>query len=244
MTGPPIQCFSGELGELRFYPEYWQTAVRVSDREIALSLPVGCTIGACPIEFGQPLTIFDRNDMSTTADDVATVFKYAGPDPAANVKSPIFGMVASEAKQVLQPDGTLGAFLSYTEHTYDGRPFQLVTTGNETRQASFDGLPQLQQPTSAALHVTTATTYDSNCPGRVCNRHRPAWQGDHDLVGRNLHIRIVRDQCAEPDVADKILDAWTIRCSRKSRRARARTGSSHCKVTMERSRPRSMPTMR
>ena len=167
VTGPPIQCFSGELGELRFYPEYWQTAVRVSDREIALSLPVGCTIGACPIEFGQPLTIFDRNDMSTTTDDVATVFKYAAPDPAANVKSPIFGVVASEAKQVLQADGTLGAFLSYIEHTYDGRPFQLVSAGNETRQASFDGLAQVQQPNSAALHVTTATTYDSNCPGRV-----------------------------------------------------------------------------
>ena len=168
VTGPPIECFSGELGELRFYPQYWQTAVRVSDREIALSLPVGCTIGACPIEFGQPLTIFNRNDMSTTADDVATVFKYAGPDPAANVKSPIFGMVASEAKQVLQPDGTLGAFTEL-HRAHLRRPAVPTRHRRERDTAGLIRyrLPQLQQPTSAALHVTTATTYDSNCPGRV-----------------------------------------------------------------------------
>src|SRR5262249_19687985 len=132
--------------------------------------PPGCKFidpqhpgNVCPADFGQVRHTYNRNDMSTVADDVASEFEYAAPASPSSM----LGLVSTEARRVLLPDGSLGSYLSYAEHRYDGLPVGQVTLGNDTETAQFDAAaPSSTRPVGALLGVKTASTYSTQCPGR------------------------------------------------------------------------------
>jgi RHS repeat-associated protein len=156
-AGRAASFFTGEIGEVRVYPEAWKDPPRVTDLETQLQL----TNVTAP-DFGQPLRVLSRNDLARGDDDVVKEFRYAQPVGASSIR----GVVSSEAQRELKPDGTSGTFLTFRTIEYDGLPFGQVFAANETRSSQFDGMPQSTQPTS--LRVITRKRYeDLNCPGVV-----------------------------------------------------------------------------
>jgi hypothetical protein len=122
-------------------------------------------------DFGQPLRILARNDVATQEDDLATEYQYA----ASAAPTPIFGLVASEAKRaLLADDATSGDFLAYNEKNYDGLPLGQSTAGNPTRVAQYDG-PSPVAARPATLRIATRYEYlDSLCPGHISKTTDPA----------------------------------------------------------------------
>jgi len=156
-SGLAPNFFTGEIGELRVYPEVWRNAPRVTDMETQLQL----TNRAAP-DFGQPLRVLSRNDLASADDDLVKEFRYAAPVGTSVLRA----VVSSEAQRELNPDGTSGKFLTYSTTEYDRLPLGQVSAGNETRRAQFDGTAQSTQPTS--LRVVTGKRYeDPSCPGHV-----------------------------------------------------------------------------
>ncbi len=165
--GMPERCFEGVLGELRLYPEFWSTAPLVTDLETRISLQT-CQFdaGACPHDFGQARTVWNRNDLAVAGDDVGSDYEYAQTQTGA-AGSQIYGLISTEANWAPRPDGSPAEYLSFSAHWYDGQTNGLATIGNETKLARFDGLAQLPRPTPGSLQVTKQTSYDTSCPGRV-----------------------------------------------------------------------------
>jgi RHS repeat-associated protein len=152
------KCFTGNIGEVRIYPEAWTVAPRVTDDEKELQLT-----DQSRADFGQPLRVLSRGDIATSADDVVTEYEYASPVSPSRA----FGNTSSEASRLLQSDGSSGNFLSYTQRFYDGLPYGQVSAGSLTQTAQFNGAEETaNRPTD--LPVVSKTEYgDATCPGRA-----------------------------------------------------------------------------
>jgi YD repeat-containing protein len=161
----PIQCFSGEIGELRVYEQAWPRAPRVTETRSELQLA-----NSARADFGRPLRVLARNDLVRADDDVVSEYTYA-----STASSPtVLGLVASEATRELRPDGTGGAYLGYTQHAYDGLPVGQAARGNETSTAKFDGPATTSAPPAPTqLRVKTTRQYDPACPGLVAKLTDP-----------------------------------------------------------------------
>ena len=159
-SGAIERCFTGELGELRVYPQYWKTAPRITDAETDLKSLTGCkfdnSLAPCPFDFGQKNIVYTRNDIATADDDIATEFHYAAPKTGVGAtRSGVLGLVSNVATWIPKEDGTPAEYLNASAHWYDGQAFGYATDGNETRVSQFDGLAQGQAPPLASLHIST-----------------------------------------------------------------------------------------
>jgi YD repeat-containing protein len=166
-AGTAVDCFAGDLGELRIHPEAWDIPPRVTDSEARTQLS-----DQTRADFGMTLRELERHDMARNDDDLATEYEYARPSSAAGPR--VLGLVATEAKRVLLADGeTSGNYLEFTRHEYDGLAAGLVSHGNETSTARFDGPSEVTQPPQP-LRVRTLRSYDPACPGLVKTVTDPA----------------------------------------------------------------------
>jgi RHS repeat-associated protein len=152
------RCFTGEIGELRIYPEAWQHPPRVSDSESVLELNVSKD------DFGQRLRVLERFDLATPDDDVVTEYTYASPSGTRRVQ----GAISTETQRVLGSNGvTPGHYLGYAEYAYDALAVGAVAAGNPSRIARFDGASEVPTKPAQANVVTQLEYTNPNCPGKT-----------------------------------------------------------------------------
>jgi RHS repeat-associated protein len=154
-SGTATDCFDGMIGELRVYGEAWRSAPRITDQRLELA-----TTLTNP-NFGQVIATYERGDVADTTDDVFEGLEYATPVTG----SALGGAVAKRWRRVLGPDGvTLGGYVVFETHQYDGLPAGQVRAGNVTRVARYGGVTGV--PMQPLPDIFVKTSYDDPaCPG-------------------------------------------------------------------------------
>jgi RHS repeat-associated protein len=107
-------------------------------------------------------------DIATPDDDFYQETSYAAPVLPSEVGSAI----ATETLRAIQPDGSLGCYLKYSENMYDGLNARQVSKGNLTSQGVHSG----PQCVNAAPSADTFIHYiysNSTCSGKVTELHDP-----------------------------------------------------------------------
>jgi RHS repeat-associated protein len=160
-SGSSSSCFSGGIGELRIYPEGWSSPPRITRTLTAYEENQGSW------SFGFPTKLWNFGDIARPDGDFYQETSYAAP-----VMSGVGSAIATVTRRAIQPDGSFGCYLKYSENMYDGLNARQVSKGNLTDQGVYSG-PQCVNVAPKADTFIHYIYSDATCPGKVTELHDP-----------------------------------------------------------------------